>query len=167
MKMHDRETVQLPSADEFTAQIERLVKVQELAGAGVQQLYFRTIEGDIWRAECLMPGFGVFSLSRIMTERDYAIIDCILFEGAVPASEWPHEGARYLTLSRSSLVEGWTFYGQSMDLWPHDLDRLADLARETPRDVFERLFDLWFYDYPGLVPDAFTLENIEEIYSAS
>jgi hypothetical protein len=162
----DSRVVELPAADEFFRQVDRLVKIQALAGSDVQSLYSQGIDAGIFRGEFTIPGFGQFFITRSVYESGYSIIECIVFDEFTSA-ERASAGARYLTLSRLSEDGPWILYGEDSGIESKDIERLTAFAQESPKEVFERLFDQWFYDYSEIVPDNFTLANIESIYDSS
>lgn len=162
----DGRVVELPSAEEFFRQVERLVKIQALAGSDAESLYTHGIDAGIVRGECIIPGFGQFFITRSIYDSGYSIIDCIISDDA--STHEPTSGeSRYLTLSRLSEDAPWILYGEDSGISSKDIERLTAFAQESPEEVFERLFDQWFYDYSGIVPNRFTLENIESIYNST
>jgi hypothetical protein len=158
--------VMLPPAEQFISQIERLVRIQALAGNDVQPLYSQNTDAGIYRAGCVIPKFGQFSIMGSIYGSDYSVIDCIVFDDAVPFG-WSSNEARFLTVSRLSKDASWIQHEESSEIVSSDIERLTAFVSESPQEVFERLFALWFYDYSGIVPDDFTLEKIESIYNQS
>lgn len=161
MSKDDGIVVNLPSAEEYIHQIERLVKIQELAGPDVEPIYFQRTDVGIFRAEGVIKEFG-FSIMTSIYGSDYSIIDCIVGDNTDLADL---SSARYLTVSRLSKDSPWVLHEKSSNASSDDIERLTAFVGESPQEVFERLFDLWFYDYPGIVPDDFTLDNIKSIYN--
>ena len=164
MSKSDGVVVILPSAEEYIHQIERLVQIQELAGPNVEPLYSQRIDVGIFRAECVIPGLGRLSIMKSIYGSDYSIIDCIFCDDA-SYDEGESIEARYVTVSRLSQGSPWILHETSSNISSSDMERLTAFVSESPQEVFERLFDLWFYDYPGVVPDDFTVDKIESIYN--
>lgn len=162
----DGRVVELPSAEEFFRQVERLVKIQALAGSDAESFYTHRIDAGILRGEFVIPGFGQFFITRSIYDSGYSIIDCIIFDDTFTHEPTCGE-SRYLTLSRLSEDAPWILYGEASGIDSTDIDRLTAFTQESPEEVFARLFDHWFYGYSGIVPDGFTLENIKSIYNST
>jgi hypothetical protein len=164
MRMDTSHTiVLLPPAEQFICQLARLVKIQALAGAGVRSLYSQTVDSGIFRGEYDIPNFGQFSIVTSIYNSDYAIIDGLVVDGSQKESS--SSEPKIFTLSRLSKEAPWISIWVGKDIDQSDIERLTSFVYESPQEAFERLFDVWFYDYPGIVPDDFTLERIESIYS--
>lgn len=160
--------VELPSAAGFFRQFDRLVKIQALAGDDVKPLYAQGMDAGIFRAECIVPGFGQLFMTRSVYESSgYSIIDCTIFDDVDSPDRAPVANTRHLTFSRLSEDAPWILHGEQDGIDAKDIEQLNAFAQESPKEVFERLFDEWFYDYSGIVPDSFTLANIEHIYNSS
>lgn len=153
-------SIVLPSAEQFICQIGRLVKIQELAGMDARPLYSQRIDDVVFSGDCLIPGFGQLSIMKSIDSLEHAIVSCTVFGD-------PKDEAQYFTVSRLPDETSWTLHGDGGEAARIHIKRLTSFVCESPKEVFERLFDLWFYDYPGIIPDDFTLEQIESLYDQS
>lgn len=156
-------SIALPSAEKIIRQIERLVKIQALAGVDALPLFSQRVDNEICRGEYVIPEFGQLSIMKSIDSLEYAIIDCVVFDDV--QDEQPSNGAKYFTITRFPDDASWTLHGSVEDTDRHHIERLTSFVSESPERVFDRLFDVWFYDYPGIVPDDFTLERIQSIYN--
>lgn len=156
-------SIALPSAEKIIHQIERLVKIQALAGVDALPLFSHRVDNDVCRGEYVIPEFGQLSITKSIDSLEYAIIDCVVFDAV--HSEPSSNGAKYFTITRFPDDASWTLHGSGKDLDRTHIERLTSFVCESPEQVFERLFDVWFYDYPGIVPEDFTLERIQSIYN--
>ena len=150
----------LPSAEQFISQIERLVKIQALAGIDAAPICSRSIADGIFKGGYTLPGFGQLSITKSIDGLEYAIIDCMVLvdtQDELPGEQW-------FTISILPDEDSWTLHGSVGGRARKHIEQLTSFTCESPQEVFERLFDLWFYDYPGIIPDTFTLEQVEFIY---
>ena len=154
-------SIALPAAEQFISQIGRLVEIQALAGIDARAFYSQSIEDGIFKGGYTIPEFGQLSITKSIDGLEYAIIDCMVFVDA--QDELP--GEQYFTISILPDEASWTLHGSGDAMARNHIERLTSFVCESPKDVFERLFDLWFYDYPGIIPDTFTLEQVESIYN--
>jgi hypothetical protein len=157
--------LRLPTAEQLICQIEKLVKTQSLAGKDVPILYSKRTDDGIFRGEFVIPDFGEFSIMRSMYNLEYVVLDCRISTDL--KNEWQSGDMKNFAISRFSKESPWVLHGTNNDISPSIVERLSSFVNEPPREVFERLFDLWFYDYSGIVPDVFTLEKIESIFCQS
>lgn len=156
-------SIVMPSAEQFISQIERLVKIQVLAGIDATPICFQSVDDGIFRGGYTIPEFGQLSITKNLDGLEYAIIDCVFFDDT--QDEASSEGDRYFTISILPDEESWTLHGSADSIARNHIEQLTLFACESPKEAFERLFDLWFYDYPGIIPDDFTLEQVESIYN--
>lgn len=154
-------SIELPSAEQFISHIERLVKIQALAGIDTAPICSRNIADGIFKGGYIIPEFGQLSITKSIDGLEYAIIDGMV--SVDTQDESPRE--QYFTISILPDEASWTLHGSGDAMARNHIERLTSFVCESPKDIFERLFDLWFYNYPGIIPDTFTLEQVESIYN--
>lgn len=154
-------SIDLPSAEQFISHIERLVKIQALAGIDAAPICSRSIADGIFKGGYTIPEFGQLSITKSIDGLEYAIIDGMVSVDTQDESP----GGQYFTISILPDEDSWTLHGLVDGGARNRIEQLTSFVCESPKEVFERLFDLWFYDYPGIIPDSFTLEQVESIYN--